>query len=54
MLRPFNVVIRKTEVGVVVEMLNPEMMVQITENDDVARIANEVTDLLAAALASLK
>jgi len=54
LLLPCNVVIRKTNAGVVVEMLNPEMMVQITENPDVAQIANEVTDLLAAALASLK
>ena len=54
LLLPCNVVIREADDGVVVEMINPEMMVQITDNADVAQIASEVTDLLATALASLK
>lgn len=54
LLLPCNVVIRQADEGVVVEMINPEMMVQITDNADVAQIANEVTEKLSAALASLK
>lgn len=54
LLLPCNVVVRGSTAGTVVEMINPAMMVEITENPDVAQIANEVTDLLAAALASLK
>lgn len=54
LLLPCNVVIRKTGANTVVEMINPQMMVQITDNPEMAQIANEVTDLLGAALASLK
>lgn len=54
LLLPCNVVIRKTDAGTVVEMINPEMMVQITDNPEMKQIANEVTEKLAAALASLK
>lgn len=54
LLLPCNVVIRKTEAGTVVEMINPEMLVQITDNPEMKQIANEVTENLAAALASLK
>ena len=54
LLLPCNVVIRKTEAGTVVEMINPEMLVQITDNAEMKQIANEVTENLAAALASLK
>jgi len=54
LLLPCNVVIRKTDAGTVVEMINPETMVSITENPAIAGIANEVTAKLAAALASLK
>ncbi len=54
LLLPCNVVIRKTEAGTVVEMINPEMLVQITDNPEMKQIADEVTENLAAALASLK
>ena len=54
LLLPCNVVIRKTDAGTVVEMINPEMMVQITDNPEMKQIADEVTEMLAAALASLK
>ena len=54
LLLPCNVVIRKTDAGVVVEMINPQMMAEITEGPEMAQIANEVTELLSAALASLK
>jgi hypothetical protein len=48
------VVIRKTNAGVVVEMINPQMMAEITEGPEMAQIANEVSEKLSAALASLK
>ena len=54
LLLPCNVVIRKTDAGTVVEMINPETMVSITENSAIAGIANEVSEKLAAALANLK
>ncbi len=54
LLLPCNVVIRKTDAGVVVEMLNPQMMAEITQVPEMAQIADEVTGLLAAALASLR
>ena len=54
LLLPCNVVVRKTEAGTVVEMINPEMLVQITDNPEMKQIADEVTENLAAALASLK
>ena len=54
LLLPCNVVIRKTDAGVVVEMVDPQMMAEITEGPEMAQIANEVSVLLSAALASLK
>lgn len=54
LLLPCNVVIRKTDAGVVVEIVNPQMMAQITEGPEMTQIANEVTELLSKALASLK
>jgi uncharacterized protein (DUF302 family) len=51
---PCNVVIRKTDAGVVVEMVNPQMMAEITEAPEMAQIADEVSVLLSAGLASLK
>ncbi len=54
LLLPCNVVVRGSDTATVVEMINPAMMVEITDNPEMAQIANEVTDLLAAALASLK
>jgi len=54
LLLPCNVVLRKTDAGVVVEIINPQMMAQIIEGPEMAQIANEVTEKLSAALASLK
>lgn len=54
LLLPCNVVIRQADAGVVVEIINPQMMAQITEGAEMAQIANEVTEKLSAALASLK
>jgi len=54
LLLPCNVVIRKADAGVVVEIVNPQMMAQITEGPEMAQIADEVTELLSKALASLK
>lgn len=54
LLLPCNVVLRKTDAGVVVEMINPQMMADITEGPDMKQIADEVTEKLSAALASLK
>lgn len=54
LLLPCNVVLRKTDAGVVVEMINPQMMAEITEGAEMAQIANEVTEKLSVALASLK
>ena len=54
LLLPCNVVIRKIDTGTVVEMINPEMMVQITDNPEMKQIANEVSERLSAALASIK
>jgi uncharacterized protein (DUF302 family) len=54
LLLPCNVVVRKTDAGTMVEMINPEMMITITDNPAISGIADEVTEMLAAALASLK
>jgi uncharacterized protein (DUF302 family) len=54
LLLPCNVVIRKTDAGVVVEMVNPQMMAEITDGPEMGQIANEVSELLSAALSSLK
>lgn len=54
LLLPCNVVIRKTDAGVVVEMINPQMMAEITEAPEMKQIADEVSEKLSAALASLK
>ena len=53
LLLPCNVVIRRTEAGTVVEMINPQLMVQVTDNPEMSEIANEVTEKLSTALASL-
>ncbi|MDP1719511.1 MAG: DUF302 domain-containing protein [Candidatus Nanopelagicaceae bacterium] len=54
LLLPCNVVLRKTDAGVVVEMINPQMMAEITEGPEMKQIADEVTEMLSKALASLK
>lgn len=54
LLLPCNVVIRRTDAGTVVEMINPQMMAEITSAPEVAVIADEVSEKLSAALASLR
>lgn len=54
LLLPCNVVIRSTERGTVVEMINPQTLVQVTDNPDMQQIANEVTDRLEAAMETLR
>ncbi len=54
LLLPCNVVIRKTDAGTVVEMINPQMMAEITEAPEMQTIADEVSEKLSAALASLR
>lgn len=54
LLLPCNVVLRKTAEGVVVEMINPAMMVDVTGNAEMGEIAGEVSEKLSVALASLK
>lgn len=54
LLLPCNVVIRRTDAGTVVEMINPQMMAEITSAPEMAVIADEVSEKLSAALASLK
>jgi uncharacterized protein (DUF302 family) len=54
LLLPCNVVIRATEVGTVVEMINPQILVQVTGNPDMQQIANEVSEKLEAAMATVR
>ena len=54
LLLPCNVVIRKTDSGTVVDMINPQMMAEITAAPEMKQIADEVTELLSGALANLK
>lgn len=54
LLLPCNVVIRRANEGTVVEMINPQIMVQITESPEMHQVANEVTEKLNAALESLR
>ncbi len=54
LLLPCNVVIRSTDAGTVVEMINPQMLVQVTENPDMQQIAHEVTEKLGSAMGTLR
>ena len=53
LLLPCNVVVRATEAGTVVEALDPQVMVTLTERPDLKPVADEVASRLAAALAAL-
>lgn len=53
LLLPCNVVIRRTDAGTVVEMIDPQMMVEVTEEPGMQAIAEEVGERLAAALRAL-
>ena len=54
LLLPCNVVIRCTDAGTVVEMINPQMLVQVTQTAEMQQLADEVTTKLAAALETLR
>ncbi|HNV40108.1 MAG TPA: DUF302 domain-containing protein [Ornithinibacter sp.] len=53
LLLPCNVVIRRADTGTVVEMINPQMLVDVTDNLDMQPIAQAVSDKLAAAMHTL-
>lgn len=50
LLLPCNVVVRSEGQSTIVEMINPQTMVDVTDNPDMAEVADSVTGLLAAAL----
>lgn len=54
LLLPCNVVIRGTDGGTVVEMINPQTMVEVTENPAMQQVASEVTEGLASAMEALR
>ncbi len=54
LLLPCNVVVREVAEGrVVVEALNPDVMVELTHNDALADVARDAKERLSAALATL-
>jgi len=54
LLLPCNVVVRATPAGTVVEALDPQVMVTLTERPELKPVADEVGRRLASALATLK
>ncbi len=53
LLLPCNVVVRETGNGTVVEAVDPETMVAMTDNGDLQTVADEAKERLEKALASL-
>jgi uncharacterized protein (DUF302 family) len=53
LLLPCNVVVRSTAGGTVVEMINPQMLTDLTGSPEVAALSDEVTQRLSAALAAV-
>jgi uncharacterized protein (DUF302 family) len=53
LLLPCNVVVRETEDGTVVEAVDPQTMVALTDNVDLQPVADEAKERLEKALASL-
>jgi uncharacterized protein (DUF302 family) len=53
LLLPCNVVVREVEDGTVVEAVDPQTMVALTDNGDLQAVADEATQRLEKALASL-
>jgi uncharacterized protein (DUF302 family) len=53
LLLPCNVVVRSTADGTVVEMINPQMLTDLTGSPEVAALSDEVTERLSAALAAV-
>lgn len=54
LLLPCNVVIRSADAGTIVEMINPQMLVQVTQNPDLQQVAHEVSDRLESAMEALR
>ena len=54
LLLPCNVVIRSTDRGTVVEMINPQMMADLADSPDMRQVAAEATKKLEAAMDSLR
>lgn len=53
LLLPCNVVVRSTDSGTVVEALDPQIMVPLSDHPEVAEIADEAARRLDAALAAM-
>lgn len=53
LLLPCNVVVRETQDGTVVETVDPQTLVMMTENGDLQGVAEEAKERLEKALASL-
>jgi uncharacterized protein (DUF302 family) len=53
LLLPCNVVVRSTADGTVVEMINPQMLTDLTGSPEVAALSDEVTQRRSAALAAV-
>ncbi|MGW4481093.1 DUF302 domain-containing protein [Rhodococcus triatomae] len=53
LLLPCNVVVRSDGASVVVEAMNPQLMVEVTDNPALASVAEEAAGLLRAAVGSL-
>lgn len=53
LLLPCNVVVRAAGTDVVVEAMNPGLMVEVTDNPELAAVAGEAAGLLRSAIASL-
>jgi uncharacterized protein (DUF302 family) len=54
LLLPCNVVVRATDNGTVVEMIDPAILVDLTGNPELEPVAHEVGQRLAAALGALR
>jgi uncharacterized protein (DUF302 family) len=54
LLLPCNVVVRSTGEGTVVEMINPQMLVEVTHSPGMQQIATEVSGRLEAAMDALR
>lgn len=50
LLLPCNVVVRSEGSATIVEMINPQTMVDVTQNPDMVAVADQVTGLLQTAL----
>ena len=53
LLLPCNVVVRETDDGTVVEAVDPQTMVTMTDNPDLQKVADEAKQRLESALAAL-